>query len=82
MAAGAKDYSDTLEAYLRDELATEQRERFEQQLTRDPLLRQECELLKEVIEAFCAYRRKELKQRLNNQPLFRSNRRKPDSTNG
>jgi gas vesicle protein len=60
-----QDYSEKLEAYLRNELSESERAEFEQLLQQDPLLQNELTLQQDIIASICTYRKSELKQRLN-----------------
>lgn len=60
-----QDYSEKLEAYLRNELSESERAEFEQLLQQDPLLQNELTLQQDIIASICTYRKNELKQRLN-----------------
>jgi hypothetical protein len=59
------NYSEKLEAYIRNELSENEKLELEEQLRQDPLLQNELVLQKDIISSICDYRRGELKQRLN-----------------
>lgn len=56
---------ETIEKYLTGKLASSDMKSFEEGLTKDPLLKNEISLQKDIIEAIKDYRKTELKQRLN-----------------
>ncbi len=60
-----QDYSEKIEAYLRNELSESERAEFEQLLQKDPLLQNELTLQQDIVASICTYRKNELKQRLN-----------------
>ena len=55
-----------IESYLTNKMSAAERKFFEAQLAKDPLLQNEVNFHKDVIEGLQDYRRKELKERLNN----------------
>lgn len=59
------NYSEKLEAYIRNELTEKERLELEEQLRQDPLLQNELTLQKDIIASISDYRKNELKQRLN-----------------
>src|SRR3712207_22752 len=59
------NYSEKLEAYIRNELSEKEKLELEEQLRQDPLLQNELTLQKDIIASICDYRKHELKQRLN-----------------
>ena len=60
-----QNYSEKLEAYLRNELSESEKAEFEQMLQQDPLLQNELILQQDIISSIRDYRKNELKQRLN-----------------
>ncbi len=59
-------YTEKIEAYLRDQLTEGEKAEFEQLLQQDPLLYNEFKLQQEVVTSIQAYRKSQLKQRLQN----------------
>lgn len=59
------NYSERLEAYLRNELSESEKAEFEEMVQQDPLLQNELLLQQDIIASICDYRKSELKQRLN-----------------
>ncbi len=59
------EYSEKLEAYIRNELTETEKAEFEQLLRQDPLLQNELTLQRDIIHSIGEYRKNELKQRLN-----------------
>jgi hypothetical protein len=59
------NYSEKLEAYIRNELTANEKLELEEQLRQDPLLQNELILQRDIISSICDYRKNELKQRLN-----------------
>jgi hypothetical protein len=59
------NYSERLEAYLRNELPENERAEFEEMLRQDPLLQNELQLQQDIIASIGEFRKQELKQRLN-----------------
>jgi hypothetical protein len=59
------NYSEKLEAYIRNELTANEKLELEEQLRQDPLLQNELILQKDIISSICDYRKSELKRRLN-----------------
>lgn len=59
------NYSERLEAYLRNELSESEKAEFEEMVQQDPLLQNELQLQQDIIASICDYRKSELKQRLN-----------------
>jgi len=55
-----------IESYLTNKMSAAERKFFEAQLAKDPLLQNEINFHKDVIEGLQDYRKKELKERLNN----------------
>ncbi|QHT70185.1 hypothetical protein GXP67_27840 [Rhodocytophaga rosea] len=59
------NYSERLEAYLRNELPENERAEFEEMMRQDPLLQNEFQLQQDIIASIGAFRKQELKERLN-----------------
>lgn len=59
------NYSEKLEAYIRNELTEKEKLELEEQLRQDPLLQNELTLQKDIISSIYDFRKNELKQRLN-----------------
>jgi hypothetical protein len=59
------NYSERLEAYLRNELPENERAEFEEMMRQDPLLQNEFLLQQDIIASIGAFRKQELKDRLN-----------------
>ena len=55
------DYTETIENYIRGEMSGDQKLQFESQLNQDPLLRDELNLQKDLIQSIQDVRRAELK---------------------
>lgn len=58
--------NEKIEAYLTDKLRGKEKEMFEDGLSKDPLLKNEVALQKDIIDALKSHRHAQLKQRLNN----------------
>ena len=59
------DYTETIENYIRGEMSGDQRVQFENQLSQDPLLREELQIQEDLIHSIKEVRRVELKNRLD-----------------
>lgn len=59
------DYTETIENYIRGEMSGDQRVQFENQLSQDPLLKEELQIQEDLIHSIKEVRRVELKSRLD-----------------
>ncbi len=58
-------YSEKLNDYLLDKLSESEKNLFEQLLDKDPILKQDCQLQKEIVEGIHQFRKDQLKARFN-----------------